>query len=49
MAFTKVKAHLRQAAERTIDGLLGRIGGIVKAFTPQECRNYFRHAGYVQT
>jgi len=49
MAFSKVKAHLRQAAERTIDGLLGRIGRIVKTFTPQECRNFFRHSGYVQT
>ena len=49
MAFSTLKAHLRKAAERTIDGLLHRIGRIVKAFTPQQCRNFFRHAGYVQT
>ena len=49
MAFSKLKAHLRKAAERTIGGLLRRIGRIVKAFTPQECRNFFHHAGYVQT
>jgi len=49
MAFSKLKAHLREAAERTIDGLVRRIGRILKTFTPQQCRNFFRHAGYVQT
>jgi transposase len=49
MAFSKLKAHLRKAAEHTVPGLLKRIGRVVKAFTPQECRNFFRHVGYVQT
>ena len=49
MAFSKLKAHLRKAAEHTIAGLLRRIGRVVKAFTRQECRNFLRHAGYVQT
>jgi transposase len=49
MAFSKLKAHLRKAAERTIAGLLRRIGRVVKAFTPHECTNFFSHAGYVQT
>jgi transposase len=49
MAFSKLKAHLRKAAEHTITGLLRRIGRVVKTFTPQECRNFLRHAGYVQT
>jgi transposase len=49
MAFSKLKAHLRKAAEHTIPALLRRIGRIVKAFSPQECRNFLRHAGYVQT
>lgn len=48
-AFSKLKAHLRQAAEHTIPGLMRRIGGVVRAFSPKECRNFFRHAGYVQT
>ena len=48
-AFSKFKAHLRKAAERTIPRLMGRIGRIVRSFTPQECRNFFRHAGYVRT
>jgi transposase len=49
MAFSKLKAHLRKAAEHTIPGLVRKIGRVVKAFTPQECRNFFRHVGYVQT
>jgi transposase len=46
-AFSKFKAHLRKAAERTIPRLLRRIGRVVNSFSPQECRNFFRHAGYV--
>jgi transposase len=46
MAFSKLKAHLRKAAEHTIPGLLRRIGRVVRTFTPQECRNFLRHAGY---
>jgi hypothetical protein len=49
MAFSKLKAHLRKAAEHSIPGLVRKIGRVVKAFTPQECRNFFRHVGYVQT
>ncbi len=48
-AFSKVKAHLRKAAEHTIPRLVRRIGRIVTDFSPQECRNFFRHAGYVRT
>jgi len=48
-AFSKLKAHLRKAAEHTIPGLMRRIGRVVRAFSPKECRNFFRHAGYVQT
>jgi hypothetical protein len=47
-AFSKFKAHLRKAAERTIPRLLHRIGRVVNSFSPQECRNFFRHAGYVR-
>jgi transposase len=49
MAFSKFKALLRKAAERTIPGLLRRIGRIAESFSPRECRNFLRHAGYVQT
>ena len=46
MAFAKLKALLRKAAERSVDALWQRIGKILDAITPQECRNYFHHAGY---
>jgi transposase len=49
LAFSKLKAHLRQAAEHTIPGLMRRIGRVLRAFSSKECRNFFRHAGYVQT
>jgi transposase len=49
LAFSKLKSHLRKAAEHTIPRLLRRIGRVVTDFSPQECRNFFRHAGYVRT
>jgi len=45
-AFSKLKAMLRKAAERTVEGLWTAIGQIVGTFTPQECANYFSAAGY---
>jgi transposase len=45
-AFAKLKALLRKAAERTVGALWDRIGTILDAFTPAECANYFRAAGY---
>jgi transposase len=46
LAFAKLKALLRQAAERTIPTLWDRIGSLIDAFTPEECRNFLHHAGY---
>jgi transposase len=46
MAFAKLKALLRKAAERSVDGLWTAIGRLVDVFTPQECTNYFAAAGY---
>ena len=45
-AFAKLKAALRKAAARTVKSLWKLIGKLVKAFAPEECANYFRHAGY---
>ena len=45
-AFAKLKAMLRKAAERTIDGLWSTIGRIIDTFNPTECTNYFAAAGY---
>ena len=46
MAFSKLKAHLRATAARTIDDLWKSVGNICKLFTPEECSNYFEAAGY---
>jgi transposase len=45
-AFAKLKALLRKAAERTVDGLWAAIGILLDAFTSKECANYFKAAGY---
>jgi transposase len=49
VAFAKLKALLRQAAERTVEGLWERLGRSLDDFKAEECRNYFRHCGYVAT
>jgi transposase len=49
LAFAKLKTLLRAAAETTMAGLWDRIADVLKAFTPQECANYFRHDGYAST
>ncbi len=45
-AFSKLKALLRKAAERSVDALWNRIGALLNEFTPQECANFFTAAGY---
>jgi transposase len=45
-AFAQLKARLRKAAQRSVEGLWRAIGTAVSAFTPQECANYFAAAGY---
>jgi transposase len=44
--FAKLKLLLRKAAERTVEATWKRIGVLLQSFTPQECANYFRNAGY---
>ncbi len=44
--FAKLKHLLRKAATRTIEALCAAIGKLLGAFTPGECANYFRNAGY---
>ena len=46
MAFSKLKAALRKGAARTVEALWKLIGRLMKTFAPDECANYFRHAGY---
>jgi transposase len=49
MAFAKLKALLRKAAKRTRDELWNAIAQHLDDFTPPECANYIRHAGYAST
>ena len=49
MAFAKLKALLRKAAERSVSGLWDVIGRLIDLFTPAECANYFTAAGYDAT
>ena len=46
LVFHPLKALLRKAAERTIEGLERRVGSFIRALDPAECTGYFRHAGY---
>ena len=48
-AIAKLKAHLRKAQERSIDGLCLRIGKLIDLFQPQECANFFANSGYART
>jgi transposase len=47
--FSKLKALLRQAAERTIPNLWRRIRLLLRTVCPEQCANFLRHAGYVST
>src|SRR5262244_4045503 len=46
LVFHPLKALLRKAAERTIDGLQRRVRSYIRALDPSECMGYFRHCGY---
>ncbi len=45
--FSKLKALLKKAAKRTIGELWNEIGKLLDTFSPTECENYFKAAGYV--
>ena len=44
--FAKLKALLRRAQPRSVQGLWDRIGELLDTFSPQECSNYLRNCGY---
>jgi len=46
MAFAKLKASLRQAAERSFEGLLSATASALGTFSSNHCANFFRHANY---
>jgi transposase len=44
--FAKLKHLLREAQARTVEATWRCIGGLINRFSPAECANYFRNAGY---
>jgi hypothetical protein len=46
MAFAKMKALLRKAAQRSIENLWQTIGTLLNEFTAEERAHFFRDAGY---
>lgn len=46
MAFSKLKALLRQEPARTIEALIDRIGNMPDRFLPAECATFFEAAEY---
>jgi transposase len=44
--FAKLKSLLRKMALRTVDALWKALGSIIGCVSPEECRNFIRHAGY---
>jgi transposase len=45
-AFSKLKAHLRKIAERSVAGLMQALETCADIFKPAECANYFAACGY---
>lgn len=49
MAFSKLKAHLRRIGARTYEQLIAAIGNVCDLFSPEECWNFVKAAGYIQS
>jgi transposase len=47
--WSKVKAHLRSAAARTLDALGDAVDAALASVTADDCRGFFRNCGYVAT
>jgi transposase len=48
-AFAKLKTLLRKANARNFEQVQQAIARLLKAITPQDCGNFFAHAGYAPT
>jgi len=49
MAFSKLKTLIRKVAARTYQALWTCVGAVCDLFQSQECKNYFKAAGYNAT
>ncbi len=47
--FAKLKHMLRKAVARTKDAVCNAISTLLDTYTPQECNNYLKNAGYDRT
>jgi transposase len=45
--FTKLKAHLREKAARTLPDLQQAVAAALNRFRPDQCQNFFRQAQYL--
>ena len=44
--YSKLKALIRKVAARTYEELWQAVGHVCSLFTPKECYNFFKAAGY---
>ena len=44
--FAKLKHLMRTASERPVEAVWKRLGTVLDSFSPEECANYLRDAGY---
>lgn len=49
LMFAKLKTLLRRADERSVQTVWQRIGTLLDHFSPAECSNYLKHAGYASS
>lgn len=47
--FSKLKALLRKADERSVEATWQRIGSLINCFSPTECGHYLSNSGYAST
>jgi len=47
--FAKLKTLLRKKAARTVEAICDAIADLLGSFTPQECANYLKNAGYASS
>jgi transposase len=46
MVFSKLKTLVRKLKVRKVEDLWRKLGELCDVFSPEECLNYFKHAGY---
>jgi len=46
MVFSKMKTLVRKSKLRKVEDLWKKLGEWGDLFSPEECQNYFKHAGY---